>query len=41
MEIAHFIDHTALKPNTTEDQIRKLCAEAKEHGFASVCVNPT
>ena len=40
MEIAHFIDHTALKPNTTEDQIRKLCAEAKEHGFASVCVNP-
>lgn len=41
MKIARFIDHTALKPNTTEDQIRKLCAEAKEHGFASVCVNPT
>lgn len=41
MNVARFIDHTALKPNTTEDQIRKLCAEAKEHGFASVCVNPT
>lgn len=41
MKIAHYIDHTALKPNTTEEQIRKLCAEAKEYGFASVCVNST
>lgn len=40
MNIAHSIDHTALKPNTTEEQIRTLCAEAKEYEFASVCVNP-
>jgi deoxyribose-phosphate aldolase len=38
--IAKFIDHTALKPNITEVQIHKLCAEANEHHFASVCVNP-
>ncbi|MBI5023268.1 MAG: deoxyribose-phosphate aldolase [Candidatus Magasanikbacteria bacterium] len=41
MNIANYIDHTVLKPNTTEGQIRKLCAEAKEHYFVSVCVNPT
>jgi deoxyribose-phosphate aldolase len=40
MGIARFIDHTLLKPDATDVQIRKLCAEAKEHGFASVCVNP-
>lgn len=34
------IDHTVLKSNTTEEQIHKLCAEAKEFGFASVCINP-
>ncbi|AZR74791.1 deoxyribose-phosphate aldolase [Anoxybacter fermentans] len=34
------IDHTLLKPNATEDDIRKLCEEAKKYGFASVCVNP-
>jgi deoxyribose-phosphate aldolase len=39
--IAQMIDHTLLKPNTTEDQIVKLCEEAKEYSFASVCVNPT
>ncbi|MTT32507.1 deoxyribose-phosphate aldolase [Terrilactibacillus sp. BCM23-1] len=38
--LAHLIDHTALKPETTLDQIQKLCNEAKEHHFASVCVNP-
>ena len=38
-EIAKMIDHTLLKPATTA-QIVKLCAEAKEYGFASVCVNP-
>lgn len=38
--LAHLIDHTALKPETTSDQIQKLCHEAKEHHFASVCVNP-
>lgn len=38
---ASYIDHTLLKPEATEDQIKKICAEAKEFGFASVCVNPT
>ncbi len=39
-EIARFIDHTALKPEVTPADIEKLCAEAKEYHFASVCVNP-
>ncbi|MFC0473457.1 deoxyribose-phosphate aldolase [Halalkalibacter kiskunsagensis] len=39
--IANLIDHTALKPDTTKEQIQTLCAEAKEYKFASVCVNPT
>ncbi|MCD6595251.1 deoxyribose-phosphate aldolase [bacterium] len=39
-EIAKFIDHTLLKANVTESDIRKLCSEAKEYHFASVCVNP-
>ena len=34
------IDHTLLKPEATKEQIEKLCAEAKEYTFASVCVNP-
>jgi len=34
------IDHTILKPNATASQIDKLCKEAKEFGFCSVCVNP-
>ena len=38
-EIAKIIDHTLLKPATTS-QIATLCAEAKQYGFASVCVNP-
>lgn len=41
MELAKLIDHTALKPETTKAQIMQLCKEAKEYGFASVCVNPT
>jgi hypothetical protein len=32
-------DHTALKPEVTVKDITKLCAEAREHGFYSVCVN--
>jgi deoxyribose-phosphate aldolase len=40
MKIAPLIDHTALKPDTTTEQIKKLCNEAMEYGFASVCVNP-
>ncbi len=35
---ACFIDHTLLKPETTADQIRRLCEEAVEYGFASVCI---
>ena len=38
--IASFIDHTLLKPNASLRQIEQLCAEARQHGFASVCVNP-
>lgn len=38
--IASMIDHTLLKPDATASQIEKLCREAKEYGFASVCVNP-
>ncbi|MEW8968246.1 deoxyribose-phosphate aldolase [Exiguobacterium alkaliphilum] len=41
MELARYIDHTALKAETTKDQITKLCEEALEYKFASVCVNPT
>ena len=39
-ELAGYIDHTLLKPDATAAQIEKLCAEAREYHFASVCVNP-
>lgn len=39
-EIARKIDHTLLKPDCTKDQIIKLCSEASEYNFATVCVNP-
>ena len=38
--LAHYIDHTLLKPEATSAQIVQLCAEAREYRFASVCVNP-
>ena len=38
--IASMIDHTLLKPEATPTQVEKLCAEAAEYHFASVCVNP-
>src|SRR3954453_11033882 len=38
---AALIDHTLLKPEASEADIRKLCEEAAKFGFASVCVNPT
>ena len=38
---AAMIDHTLLKADATRDQIEKICAEAKQYVFASVCVNPT
>ncbi len=37
---ASLIDHTLLKPEASEADIRKLCDEAARFGFASVCVNP-
>ena len=37
---ASLIDHTLLKPEASEADIKKLCAEAAQFGFASVCVNP-
>jgi deoxyribose-phosphate aldolase len=38
--LAKYIDHTLLKPEATEAEILKLCAEARQYKFASVCVNP-
>lgn len=39
-ELARYIDHTLLKPEATETQVRALCREAVQFGFASVCINP-
>jgi deoxyribose-phosphate aldolase len=39
-EIARLIDHTLLKPDATREQLETLCREARQHGFATVCVNP-
>jgi deoxyribose-phosphate aldolase len=38
--IASLIDHTLLRPEATRDEIGRLCAEAAQYGFATVCVNP-
>jgi deoxyribose-phosphate aldolase len=40
MNIAHYIDHTLLKPTATWNEIEVLCKEAMEYGFAAVCVPP-
>ncbi|MBI4462871.1 MAG: deoxyribose-phosphate aldolase [Acidobacteria bacterium] len=39
-EVARLIDHTLLRPEATRDDIVRLCAEAKQFGFAAVVVNP-
>ena len=39
-ELARFIDHTLLKPEAALSQIERLCEEAIEYSFCSVCVNP-
>lgn len=39
-EVARLIDHTILKPDATAADVEKICAEAREHRFYSVCVNP-
>ena len=38
--LAALIDHTLLKPEASQRQIVQLCAEARQYGFASVCVQP-
>lgn len=38
--LAALIDHTILRPDATAEEIRQVCAEARQYGFASVCVNP-
>lgn len=39
MNLAKYIDHTILKANATTAEVKSICDEAKEYGFASVCVN--
>nr|WP_312578576.1 deoxyribose-phosphate aldolase [Sedimentibacter sp.] len=39
-DIAKYIDHTILKADATVEMVAKICDEAKEYGFYSVCVNP-
>jgi len=38
--LAGLIDHTILKPDATRSEVERLCAEAREHLFASVCIQP-
>lgn len=38
--IAQMIDHTLLKPEATPEQVIRLCEEARQYEFASVCINP-
>ena len=40
-ELARYIDHTILKPTTTHIDINKICGEARDYGFAAVCVPPS
>ena len=40
-DLAHYIDHTLLRPDASAADIDRLCAEAAEHRFAAVCINPT
>ena len=39
-QVKSIIDHTVLKAEATESQVKKLCTEAIEHNFAAVCINP-
>lgn len=39
-DIARLIDHSLLRPDASAADIRRLCSEAKEYGFFSVCINP-
>jgi len=40
-DIARCIDHTILKPDTSETDIKRVCAEARENNFATVCISPS
>ncbi len=40
MHPSEYIDHTLLRPEATAEQIVRLCREAREYAFKSVCVNP-
>ena len=40
MKMSKYIDHTLLKADAVKGQIEKLCAEAREYDFATVCINP-
>jgi deoxyribose-phosphate aldolase len=40
LALAKLIDHTLLKPNVTDQDVTRLCEEAKQYKFASVCINP-
>lgn len=40
MDLAPFIDHTLLKPDSSAQQVDVLCSEAVQYGFASVCILP-
>lgn len=41
MNYAKYIDHTLLKADATIKEITKLCEEARQYGFMSVCINPS
>lgn len=40
MKLENMIDHTVLKPEAVKSDVERLCREARDRGFASVCVNP-
>lgn len=40
LPLARYIDHTILRPEATAGDVVRVCAEAREHGFRAVCVNP-
>src|SRR5215470_10281044 len=40
-DVGSLIDHTLLKADASRSEIEKLCREAREFGFATVCINPT
>ena len=39
-QLAKYVDHTLLKPEASQEQVKKVCDEARQYKFASVCVNP-